>query len=63
MNAASPPMQFTVGTYKQVTIPTLHKVTSMLVAPLKFIYSSIQASDILVLTLLTGLSDIPFFHS
>jgi ABC-type amino acid transport system permease subunit len=40
-----------VGVCKQITIHIFHQAISRLVAPLKLIFSSIQVSDVLVLTL------------
>jgi hypothetical protein len=45
-----PPIQNIVEICKQITILIFHYVISRLVAPLKLIYSSIQVSDVLVLT-------------
>jgi hypothetical protein len=50
--------EFTVC--KQITIFNLHQVIYQLVAPLKFIYSTIQVSDVLVLTVLCKLIDFVF---
>jgi hypothetical protein len=47
---ALPPIYIFVGNCKQITILILDKVTSRLLTPLKLIYSSIQVSDVLVLT-------------
>jgi hypothetical protein len=44
------PIQNVVEICKQITILILHYVTSRLKAPLKFIYSSIQVSEVLGLT-------------
>jgi hypothetical protein len=49
-----------VGICKQINIFTLHQVISRLVAPLKFIYSSIEVSDVLFLTVRCKLINFAF---
>jgi hypothetical protein len=48
MRKVVPPIQNIVGIRKQITILIIHRVISRLVAPLKFIYCSIQVSDVLL---------------
>jgi hypothetical protein len=49
-----------VGICKQITILILHEVASMLVATIKLIYSSIQVTDVLVLTVRCKLINFAF---